>query len=436
MSPKNPRFAHVGVGGRSRMYLNALTGDFAEYGDLVAICDINPGRLALANRHIAGRGHEAVPAYAAEDFERMIAETRPDKVIVTTGPDATHSDYIVRAMELGCDVVTEKPMTTDEVRCRRILEAAGKTGRQVQVTFNYRYAPPRSQVKELLLDGAIGEVLSVDFAWLLDTRHGADYFRRWHRRLENSGSLLVHKATHHFDLVNWWLADVPEEVFCHASLRYYTPATAERLGLQGRSERCHTCGVSDRCPFHLDLAANKGLKALYLDCEQHDAYFRDRCVFSDQINIWDSMSVAVRYRRGAVMSYQLHAYSPYEGYRIAFNGTKGRLEHSACESTYISGDGNVPGELERHKVTVTLIPEFSQPQALEPRTGAGGHGGGDPALLNDLLNPHAPGDPLGRKASQRDGAYSILTGVAAYRSIETGRPVKVADLLGDAPLGE
>ena len=67
----------------------------------------------------------------------------------------------------------------------------------------------------------------MDFCWMLDTRHGAEYFHRWHRMRGNSGSLLVHKATHHFDLVNWWIDDIPEEVFAHGSLRYYTGATAE-----------------------------------------------------------------------------------------------------------------------------------------------------------------------------------------------------------------
>jgi predicted dehydrogenase len=348
--------------------------------------------------------------------------------------DVTHSDYICRAMELGCDVVTEKPMTTDEVRCRRILEAVAKTGRTCQVTFNYRYAPPRSQVRQLIMDGAIGDVLSVDFCWLLNTQHGADYFRRWHRRRENSGSLLVHKATHHFDLVNWWIDDRPQEVFCHATLAYYTPATAKRMKLDDRGERCLDCPAKSRCPFYLDLTSAKDYKALYLDNEKEDGYFRDRCVFSPEINIWDNMSVAVRYRRGALLNYFLHAYSPYEGYKVAFNGTKGRIEHAACENTYISGDGTVPGELAKGNVSVTLIPEFKPPQALEPRTGKGGHGGGDPVLLADIFDPNAPADPLRRKADQHDGAYSILVGVAACRSADTGQAVRIADLLGDAPI--
>ncbi|HUU11549.1 MAG TPA: Gfo/Idh/MocA family oxidoreductase [Phycisphaerae bacterium] len=433
MTPQRKRYAQVGIGGRSHMYTMAIVGPYAATAELVGLCDVNQGRMDLRNRQIAQAGAAPVATYGAEAFDTMVRQARPDVVIVTT-VDATHSDYICRAMELGCDVIAEKPMTTDEVRCRRILRTIAATGRRCTVTFNYRYAPSRSQVRELLAGGAIGEVLSVDFAWLLDTRHGADYFRRWHRRREHSGSLLVHKATHHFDGVNWWLDDVPEEVFAHGSLRYYTPETGDRMGLADRGERCHGCPASGRCRFVLDLAGTPDLKETYLDCEAEDGYFRDRCVFSPQINIWDSMTATVRYRRGTLLSYHLHAYSPYEGYKIAFNGTRGRLEHTACENTYISGDGTVPGELARDNVSITLIPEFAKPQTVEVHLGEGGHGGGDEPLLADVLAADPPADPLRRAASHRDGAYSILIGVAAAKSIDSGQPVRIADLLGDAPM--
>ena len=111
---------------------------------------------------------------------------RPDAVIIAT-VDATHAHYIVRALELGFDVITEKPMCTSEEQCQAILDAVGRTGRHVTVTFNARHAREAKKVKALLQEGAIGEVLAVDFHEYLDTSHGADYFRRWHRFRENSG---------------------------------------------------------------------------------------------------------------------------------------------------------------------------------------------------------------------------------------------------------
>ena len=179
-------------------------------------------------------------AYPAHQFDAMILENKPDVVIVTT-KDCFHDQYIVRAMELGCDVITEKPMTTDDKKAQRIIDTQRETGKNCRVTFNYRYSPPRTQMKAILMSGVIGEILSIDFHWLLDMHHGADYFRRWHRNKENSGGLMVHKATHHFDLINWWLSSVPESVFAQGQRRFYTPQTADRYGLTNRTERCLTC---------------------------------------------------------------------------------------------------------------------------------------------------------------------------------------------------
>ncbi len=296
------------------MFRDAVIGKYSEQSRMVAMCDLNEGRLNLSLDQIKEKTGHRPPGYSNREFDRMIKETRPDCVIVTSRDD-THRHYICRAMELGCDVITEKPMTIDAESCRSILEAKKKTGRNITVTFNYRYSPPRRQIKDLLMSGVIGETLSVDFHWLLDTRHGADYFRRWHRRKAHSGGLLVHKATHHFDLVNWWLSSVPETVYATGHRQFYTPETADRYGLSRRGERCYECPEEARCPFFIDIGqtnekASKNLRALYFDFEKYDGYERDLCVFSPEIEIEDSISVAVSYRSGAKMSYSLNAFSP------------------------------------------------------------------------------------------------------------------------------
>ena len=420
------RFAQVGCSGRGAMYRDALLRTYADNAELVGVCDINPGRLQLYVQAARDSGLE-VPGYPAEDFDRMIAEQKPDCVIVTT-KDCHHDEYICRAMELGCDAITEKPMATDEKKCQHIIDTQRKTGKKCTVTFNYRYSPARTQVKDLLMSGAIGEVLSVDFNWLLDIRHGADYFRRWHRNKDNSGGLLVHKATHHFDIVNWSLSGVPVSVFARGDRKFYTPKTAQRYGLDNRSERCLDCPESDKCPFHLDLRAHEEMRRLYLDNEQHDGYFRDRCVFSDQIDIEDTMQLVVAYDNGVQMSYSLNAFMPWEGMIISFNGSKGRLESVARESVYLSGDGTTPGEFMAEGTSLRVFPHFESPYQAEVWRGEGGHGGGDERLLDDIFSPTPPEDKYKRAADQRAGAYSILTGIAANRSIQTGRQILISDL--------
>jgi len=409
------------------MYSEATVEQFPQTCQLVALCDTNEGRLRLRAEWARERGVE-VKTYPADQLDQMIAETKPDVVIVTT-KDSTHDQYICRAMEMGCDVITEKPMTTGEIKCQHILDTQKKTGRTCTVAFNYRYAMPRTQIKDLLMSGVIGNVVSVDFHWLLDTRHGADYFRRWHRNKRNSGGLLVHKATHHFDLVNWWLSTVPETIYATGTRNFYRPETARRYGFTRRGERCLGCPERTRCPFYLDLSAYPKLKSLYLDCEQYDGYFRDQCVFSADIDIEDTMHVNVSYRNGAMMSYSLHSFMPWEGYVVAFNGTKGRLEHVCQETIYISGDGSVPGELVPEGTKIKVFPHSQAAYEVGFRPSGGGHGGGDPFLLNDLFGSNPPEDKYKRAADQRAGAWSILTGIAANRSIERGQPIRIDELV-------
>ncbi len=422
------RYAIVGTGGRHAMYRNAIVERFNNRASLVALLDSNAGRLQLAAKR-AGSYAERIETFEASDneaaaFDAMVEETSPDVVIVTS-MDSTHDRYICRALE-RCDVITEKPLTTDAVKLQRILDTCESTGRRVTVAFNYRYSPVRAQLKELLLAGTIGEVTAVDFQWMLDTRHGADYFRRWHRKKENSGGLLVHKATHHFDLVNWWLADVPDEVTAVGERRFYRPEQAVALGLAHPGSRCTGCAESSNCAFFLDLDRFDAMRRLYRENEAYDDYFRDRCVFSDAIDIEDTMHVRVRYSRGARLNYSLIAYAPWEGYRISFTGTRGRIEHDVRESSP-AGEATLEGE--SLGATLKVYPHFEAPWVVEPQAASGGHGGGDALLLDDVFNDDGRADPLRRAADIRSGAWSILVGIAANRSIERNVAVRPDELV-------
>jgi predicted dehydrogenase len=425
------RYALVGVGSRSRMYRKAVLETYKEHGEMVGYCDNNRGRLQLAQRQDREHAGKAIPVYEATEFDAMVRETQPDVLIVTT-KDSAHSDYIIRGMELGCDVMTEKPMTTDAQKCQAILDTQRATGKKCTVNFNYRYSPHRTQVKDLLMNGVIGDILSVDFHWLLNTVHGADYFRRWHSQKANSGGLMVHKATHHFDLMNWWLSAIPVTVQAHGKHEFYTPGMAKRMGLTSHHERCHTCPEQDRCTFFLSLADNRNFKALYLDNEQYDGYFRDRCVFRPDIDIEDTMDVIVKYDSGATMSYSLNAFNAWEGYEVAFNGTKGRIEHGMQEKVTVFGDGSTPGAVKPGGTYIRVYPlrapAYEVP--LWPK-GEGGHGGGDRVMLDDLFLPEARNDKYLRTSDQRAGAYSILTGIAANHSFKSGQEVRVTDLVSN-----
>ncbi len=425
-----PRYAIVGVGARAYLYLQALTGEHAAAGELVALCDTNLGRLRRAASFAADAGVE-VTLYDAEDFARMLEKTEPDRVIVTS-PDYTHARYIVAALEAGRDVVTEKPLTVDAASCRRIAAARRRSGRALRITFNYRYSPPRTLVKQVLMSGIIGPVRAVDFEWQLDTHHGADYFRRWHRNKAGSGGLLVHKATHHFDLLNWWLGSTVKSVRARGERVFYRPQTADALGLIPRGERCTGCPAFDRCRVRLDLKRSRALTGLYADNEAYDGYFRDRCVFSPDIDIEDSMQAQLAYESGVVANYLLTANNPREGYRVVFHGERGLMTLETIERPYVREDGGLVRPALPETSSVVVQPLFSAPYDLAIPAAQGDHGGGDAVMLQHLFG-EVTDDPYERAADELGGVWAAMVGIGANASIASGEEVELAELAGDIP---
>ena len=401
------RYAIIGSGHRgSGMWGVDLVKNYSDVLDFVGLADINPKR-AEAARDLMG---VSCPTFGS--FDEMCDKVKPEILMVTT-VDSTHVDYITKGLERGMRVITEKPMVTDEVAVQRVFDTEKRTNNKIVVTFNYRFAPKHQKIKELIQDGAIGKVTSVDFSWYLDGYHGADYFRRWHRLMSN-GSLWTHKATHHFDLINWWLHADPVEVDANGTLRIY--------GKNGtfRGDYCRTCPKKEKCEFYFDLPKDARLMKLYAgDCEVVDNYHRDGCVFKEDINIFDTMSATIRYSNDTMMSYSLNASMPIEGYRLAFNGEKGRLEIRDYERQ--------PWPVEE-ETEMYLMRRFKPREKITLPKPVGGHGGGD-NVLRDIVFRNAKVPDYMRLPDSRAGAMSCLTGIAARKSILERRPVMIGDLV-------
>ena len=433
MPGKKIRLALVGTGARgSSLWGREIIKTFGEVTEFVGLSDINPGRLEYVKKSL----NVTCPTFT--NFEQMVKETKPDYVIVTT-VDATHDEFIIKALNLGVNVITEKPMTTDEVKCRKILDAEKKSGKKVTVAFNYRHSVHAMQIKELLAKKRVGKIVSVDFNWYLNVHHGADYFRRWHGRMAKSGSLWVHKATHHFDLLNWWLNSEPVEVSAYGSLDHYGKNNTFR------GARCKGCEHKDKCKFYWDITKDERQVGMYVNNEKHDGYIKDGCVWSNEIDIYDKMSAQIIYANGVTVNYSLTTYSPYEGWQIAFNGMTGRMEswedipylqktpedQANRHATEMSNaDDAIPGEFRE----IMVMNNFDKNYEIytTPKI-KGGHGGGDVRMQRRMFvdktdNPHNV------MAGTREGAMSILIGIAARKSIALKRPVKISELTDLVPM--
>jgi len=415
------KFVVVGTGSRGiGMWVQPMLERYRDEVEPVGLYDINPGRARACNKIL----NSSIPVY--ESFDEMLRTSGADSMVVASA-DATHAEYVVRGIEAGLSVYCEKPLCTTLNQVHTIRAVAARAKHPVVVTHNARCQPCAEVMRHEMMAGRIGEPKHVLFTEVLDRFHGADYFRRWHRRFANSGGLLLQKASHHFDMINWMVQSRARTVAAQGGLFFY--------GKNGpfRGKRCSECSHSGECPLYADVFRNSYMSTLYREVEHLDGYFRDQCVFGEEIDIHDTMNVTIAYENGVQASYSLIAYASYEGMHFAIEGTKGRFEWQAKYNTVWAVGREKEQEhkasLEqsgRHDEQMVFCDPEHRMSDLTPTAKDGSHGGADPIILQFVFSRQPPPDPMGQRASLEDGIQAVLIGIAANKSMELGgRPVAV-----------
>lgn len=436
------RCAIVGIGNRAHSWLGGIVEHHPDAAELVGVCDLEIERCRDVNE---AYGTEAA---VFTDYDRMLADIKPDLVIVTS-PERYHREHIVKALDAGSHVATEKPLCINIDDALAIVDAERRNDRKIFMAFNYRHIPLCSRIRELVTDGTIGRPVSIDLTWYLDYHgHGASYFRRWHRIMAESGGLLITKASHHFDLANWWMNDVPVQVSAEGARHFFGPGNNPYQG-----ERCSTCEHAKVCDWYTDVCVTDRTEELSRELGYRvkgvRGYIRDYCPFGPEVDIYDTMSVQVRYRNGGLLTYSLNASVPFEGWNLAVNGTRGRLESGITdnkpspgwqEKHQIIGPDGQPLKGKGYRVTdwpaeyrIHVMPHAGDDGEIRLPNVADGHGGGDFKIFAAALADIYPEeDQLDIFASAVQGAWSTAIGAAANESIATGQPVRIPDALVEA----
>jgi predicted dehydrogenase len=424
------RYVICGVSNRAiSMFMAPIIKMYNEENQIVGLLDIDSKRFEVARSRLPELN--GLPCYTPDQFDQMIKQTKPDVVIVA-GADHTHVDYMVKSLEMNLDVITEKPMVTNSESVRTVLKAEAASKGKVTVSFNYRYSPIHRKIKEMILEGKVGRITSIDLNWYIDTYHGASYFKRWNRQRSNSGGLPIHKSSHHFDLVNWWVDQNPVEAFAYGALNYYGP-NGELNPSRKDGRYCGTCEEKLDCAYYMrwssrnreltvmddhlnSFEAGKKSPSMYSD------YRPDMCIFDSEIDIEDTYVCTVKYDKGALLSYSANFSVPYEGYRLAINGTKGRIETQEFHAP-----SRIPFDVP--KQTIEYFPMFGSKEIVNVVFNEGGHGGGDPLIQEDLFLGPDPRRTYEILSGTKAGANSVLLGEAVWRSITENKPIQIEELL-------
>ncbi|RKL66878.1 oxidoreductase [Salipaludibacillus neizhouensis] len=424
------RIAVCGLSNRSMgMFIEPCVKKYSLENKVVGLLDMDEKRVAITKRRIPELTD--VASYNPDQFHQMIDETEANTIIVT-GRDDTHIFYILEGLKRDLTVITEKPMVTTASDAAEVVEAEKNSNGKVIVAFNYRYNAFHRKIKEIILEGKIGRVTSIDLNWYIDTYHGASYFKRWNRMREFSGGLSIHKSTHHFDLINWWVDQNPEQVFAFGALNYYGPESEHNPSKQN-GRHCVICSEQLDCDYYSrwfsrtsgtttakdDHLQENSFEGAYND---YTNYRPDQCIFDEEIKIEDTYTATVKYDKGALLSYSINFSLPYEGYRLAINGTKGRIEttefHEPSRVTF-----PIPEQ------TIDYFPLFGGKETIHVVQTEGTHGGGDPLIQEDIFLGENPKRDFDILAGAEAGVWSIATGEAVWKSAKENRPYNIKELV-------
>lgn len=405
--------------------------DFSAHSEVTGILDIDAGRVAAFNKSVG----EEIPFVSAEEgIDEFIARTRPD-VLLVAGPDYTHAEHIIAGLRHNLRVIAEKPVVISCEQMQAVLEAEQQSSGSLVVAHNGRYNPQLGLLRQLIAQGEIGRITNVEYVYNLNTFHGASYFYRWNRERARSGGLSIHKGVHHFDALGWLINDHPETVFALGARNYYGPQGAHNPQL-ATDEKLTLAQVRERCPYFKKHYLSRrtpesgrptpGWDTLKLP---YDAQYPDDAyIYDEAIDIEDTYSAVIGYRSGVSVSYSCNFSTPMEGYVLAINGTKGRLEASRFVNPDPTGH-NTEGE-KNSVVRVTPLFDGGMTEIPVPKL-EGGHGGSDPLIQRDLflgLSEQSRSSNL--QADSYAGALAVAVGEAVWRSASEGRPFTTRELLG------
>ena len=405
----------VGAGSRGRVY-----GKYALlYPDVVkfvGVSDINPERKKdFALKHNIPEEHQ----YG--DFHEILSVPKFADAMVISTPDDIHFEPCMKALELGYDVLLEKPMAPTAEECRKLLAQSKKTGRILATCHVLRYAPYFIAMREVIRKGYIGDLVSIQHMEPIQYAHMAhSYVRGNWRNSKETTPIILAKSCHDLDILRWMIGKPCQSIVADGSVYLFKEGNAP----EGAPFRCTDgCPHESTCPYSaIDIYVRKKAHNYVFDLknpnddneimEKLRTTGYGRCVYHCDNDQPDHYVADMVFEGGVTSAFSMEAFTPKGGRRTRVMGTHG----------YIEGDGSAfcLTDLRTRKesvwnMKVKEIPEYKD----------SGHGGGDHALFRDFIEAVAFQDP-GRLSSTVDVSIeSHLMGFAAEKSRRTGKKEKI-----------
>ena len=373
------RFSVAILGGGSRgldTYANFMSK--AGHFDIVAVCDVRPVRLEFAQEKYNVKKENC---FLKE--EEFFKEKRADVLVIAT-QDQDHVRQAIKALELGYDVLLEKPITPKKEECLALLDAQKKYNHKVVVCHVLRYAPVYLHVAQLIKDGVIGKLVDIHAIEQVSFWHIAHSFVRgnW-RNSDTTSPMILAKCCHDMDLLQFYANSKCKTVSSIGSLSFFKKENQPK----DASNRCQTCKYIDTCPYsakYVYVQRWKNAKCpetmwpQNVVCTEHPlteeriikAYESNdygRCVFDCDNNVVDHQETNILFENGVTANLCMTGFTGSNGRIYKFHGTYGEIDLDEERRELVIKRFAQKDEV----ITFSQLPDVT-----------GGHGGGDMGLVN------------------------------------------------------
>ena len=402
MMSKKLRVAIIGTGSRGTGCFGKILSGRKDV-EIAALCDPNPVRMRGAAKILG-----ITPNFYTT-MEEMSQKETLDGVIITS-PDAFHHDCAIAALNLGWNVLIDKPLATNVKDGKEIIELAKKVGKTVMIGFNLRHHAVLKRLKEIIDAGTLGKV------FLAENREfyggGRTYMARWNRLFSMTGGLWIHKASHDFDIFNWLLGfPKPVRIASFAAVNALNPEGIPfelENGIQPGPD-CNSCHYKNICKDKWLLNESE-LEQWGPEAVKEDGYVKNLCIFTSEKDNHDNGLCILEYENNVKVSLFETFVGNKGDRRYTINGDKAIAEASLTERR-ITITPRWGGE-----ITTIVLPAEE-----------GGHGGADPELV-DTFCKILRGEASSTSTAEH-GLLATALGQAAEMSRRQSRMVNLEEIL-------
>ena len=407
------KLALIGAGQRGSIYAQYACAELGH--QIVAVADIDPVKCDAAARKFS-----IAPEMVFPDAESFFAAGKLADALIIASMDRDHFEQTMRALELGYDILLEKPISPDPAECLQIQKAAHEYGRKIVVCHVLRYTNFFAAIKQILDSGELGKVVTIQHAENVGNFHMAHSFVRgnW-RNSDLSSPIIMQKSCHDMDILVWLTDSEARTVSSFGSRTFFRAENAP----EGSADRCLDCPVAETCRFDVRKAylpfAGEWPAAVVTEDATREGLLKaletspyGRCVFRCDNNVCDHQVTIIEFKNGITATFHL-------------SGLTDKMHRTIkimCEH------GDIIGDDHDNILTVTHYSPNSlyegARRSFHVESQEGGHGGGDLGLTQDFI-AGLETSLEGSRSSIDRSIESHIMAYAAEKSRLTGQTVDV-----------